>query len=145
MDFWEADRFRSTKSFKALVHISRCWLIALHFSGGRFLDAKFAQSRLIASRTAAISHLTLSSSVIITLYFEGRPCLSFVSIGASKKPMLLKYMPCNLEQVHTPSFIFRELSRISASIFKGRFQFSWFLIVPQAFRCWEFERTRRKK
>src|SRR5450830_1346527 len=27
---------------------------------------------------------------------------------------------------------------------KGRFQFSWFLIVPQAFRCWEFERTRQK-
>jgi hypothetical protein len=54
-------------------------------------------------------------------------------------------MPYNLEQVHTPSFIFRELSRKSASIFKGRFQFSWFLIVPQAFRCWQFERTRRKK
>src|ERR1035437_5349910 len=53
-------------------------------------------------------------------------------------------MSYNLEQVHTPSFIFRELSRISASIFKGRFQFSWFLIVPQVFRYWEFERARRK-
>ena len=113
MDFCEADRFRFTKSLKALVHISRCWLIALRFSGGIFFDAKFAQSRLIASRTAAISHLTLSSSVIITLYFEGRPCLSFVSIGASKKRVLLKYMPYNLEQVHTPSFIFRELYRMN--------------------------------
>jgi hypothetical protein len=27
---------------------------------------------------------------------------------------------------------------------KGRFQFSWFLIVSQAFRCWEFERLDEK-